>query len=116
MCTSRGHSAHTGPLRSALVLLTDNDTGFWCSGASEKRYGASTEPKTARIRQFVVRIANNALPARSGSSPTADFPALSLGSLYMDTINFLNSLQPLMDPLTNPYAPGATASSPQLML
>ena len=28
----------------------------------------------------------------------------------MDTINFLNFLQPLMDPLTNPYAPDAGAS------
>ena len=48
------------------MLLTDNDTGFWCSGASEKRSGPLTNPKTGRIRRFAVRIANNALPARGG--------------------------------------------------
>ena len=45
------------------MLLTDNDIGFRCSGASEKRSGPSTELKTARIRRFAFRIANNALPA-----------------------------------------------------
>ncbi|MCY3876523.1 MAG: hypothetical protein OXF88_19815 [Rhodobacteraceae bacterium] len=45
------------------MLLTDNDTDFRCSGASEKRSGPLINPKIGRIRRLATRITNNALPA-----------------------------------------------------
>ena len=60
------------------MLLTDNDTGFRCSGASEKRSGPLINPETGRIRRFAVRIANNALPARSEILASGWLPGIEL--------------------------------------
>ena len=40
-------------------------------------------------------------------------PGIEFRKFMINTINFLNFLQPLMDPLTNPYAPGVGTPPPE---